>query len=205
MNFREEILKEMSIAGYGDWNPSKEMVGTISTLVLKKNWKQVGKLKIDKLDYFIYHLEDNYVVGNFMTSSEGDEKFEIDFEIKLTEHKSIAHSFQLKKKLMNVDGVMVAKTRQARGIATAMYKFLVKKEDYIILGDEIQYFGARKLWARLSKSLDVKVDIIDIDTNKYLEKDVTLKHGTEDWEFDNRVWSYDVDKKHIRLLLKDIL
>ena len=205
MDFREEILKEMSIAGYGDWNPSKEMVGTISTLVLKKNWKQVGKLKIDKLDYFIYHLEDNYVVGNFMTSSEGDEKFEIDFEIKLTEHKSIAHSFQLKKKLMNVDGVMVAKTRQARGIATAMYKFLVKKEDYIILGDEIQYFGARKLWARLSKSLDVKVDIIDIDTNKYLEKDVTLKHGTEDWEFDNRVWSYDVDKKHIRLLLKDIL
>ena len=86
-----------------------------------------------------------------------------------------------------------------------MYKFLVKKEGYIILGDEIQYFGARKLWAKLSKSLDVKVDIIDVDTNKYLEKDVILKHGSEDWEFDNRVWSYNVDKKHIRLLLKDIL
>ena len=139
-----------------------------------------------------------------MTSSEGDEKFEIDFEIKLTEHKSIAHSFQLKKKLMNVDGVMVAKTRQARGIATAMYKFLVKEEGYIILGDEMQYFGARKLWARLSKNLDVVVDIIDIDTDKYLEKDVTLKHGSEDWDFDNRVWSYDIDKKHIRLFLKDI-
>ena len=205
MDFREEILKEMSIAGYGDWNPSKEMVGARSKLVIDKHWKQVGELKVSNREYLVYHLENTYLLGNFMTSSEGDEKLEVDFEIRLNEHKSVAHSFKLTKKLMNVDGVMVAKTRQGDGIATAMYKFLVKKEGYIILGDEMQYFGARKLWAKLSKSLDVKVDIVDVDSNKYLEKDVTLKHGTEDWDFDNRVWSYDVDKKHIRLLLKDIL
>jgi len=205
MDFREELLKEMSIAGYGDWNPSKEMVGTRSKLVIDKHWKQVGELKVSSREYLVYHLENTYLLGNFMTSSEGDEKLEVDFEIRLNEHKSVANAFKLNKKLMNVDGVMVAKTRQGDGIATAMYKFLVKKEGYIILGDEIQYFGARKLWARLSKSLDVKVDIIDINANKYLEKDVTLKHGSEDWDFDNRVWSYGIDKKHIRLLLKDIL
>jgi len=202
--FREEILKEMSIAGYGDWEPSKEMVGTIGKIVVDKHWKQVGNLKIDNIEYLIFHLEDTYLAGNFMTSSEGDEKLEVDFEIRLREHKSTAVSFKLRQKLMNVDGVKVAKTKQARGIATEMYKFLLKEEKYIILGDEIQYFGARKLWARLSKSLDVIVDIIDINTDEYLEKDVTLKHGSNDWEFDNRVWDYDTHKKHIRLFLKDI-
>ena len=60
------------------------------------------------------------------------------------------------------------------------------------------------MWVKLSKQLDVRVDIIDLHSEKVLEKDVILKHGTEDWEFDNRVWSYDYEKKHIRLILKVI-
>ncbi len=205
MDFREEILKEMSIAGYGDWNPSKEMVGLLSKFVLNKSWDYKDSITTNIGSYEVYENDGAYILGNMITSTEGYEQFEVDFRIDMKEHKSIANAFKLTKKLMNVDGVQVKPNKQGFGIATAMYKFLVKKEGYIILGDEIQYFGARKLWAKLSKSLDVKVDIIDIDTNKYLEKDVTLKHGTEDWDFDNRVWSYDVDKKHIRLLLKDIL
>ena len=205
MDFREEILKEMSIAGYGDWNPSKEMVGLLSKFVLNKSWDYKDSITTNIGSYEVYENDGAYILGNMITSTEGDEQFEVDFRIDMKEHKSIANAFKLTKKLMNVDGVKVKPNKQGFGIATAMYKFLVKKEGYIILGDEIQYFGARKLWAKLSKSLDVKVDIIDVDTDKYLEKDVTLKHGTEDWDFDNRVWSYDVDKKHIRLLLKDIL
>ncbi len=202
--FREEILKEMSIAGYGDWEPSKEMITTITKLVLDKYWKQVEKFKIKGTEYLIFTLEDTYISGNFITSTKGKIEFEVDFEIKLTEQKSIARDFKIRKKLMNVDGVRVAKTKRGNGIATEMYKFLVKHEKYIILGDEMQYFGARRLWAKLSNALDVVVDIVNIDTEEYLEKDVTLAHGSEDWNFDNRVWSYDVDKKDIRLFLKEI-
>lgn len=43
----EEILKEMSIAGYGDWTPSKEMVGTMSAFIIKNNGQNYQKLKLD--------------------------------------------------------------------------------------------------------------------------------------------------------------
>ena len=105
---------------------------------------------------------------------------------------------------MNVEGVRVPNSLQGRGIALIVYRFFVKKLKFNILGDETQYFGARKLWAKLSKMVDVTVDIIDIRDGSFLEKDVVLHHGTEDWDFDHRVWSYNVDKKHIRLILKDV-
>jgi hypothetical protein len=85
-----------------------------------------------------------------------------------------------------------------------MYTYLVKNEKMIILGDEIQYFGARRLWAKLSKKLDLTVDIVDVSKGIYLERDVLIHHGLEDWEFDSRVWDYTTSKKHIRLILKEI-
>ena len=203
----KRYMNEMSIAGYGDWEPSKEMIGTKSALVLRKKWFKIDNIRTytnKTLEVYKDSKSEYFIAGNFITSSEGDERFEIDFEIEMKEHKGIASDFKIKQRLMNVDGVRVKTTKQGDGISTEMYKSLVKNENIIILGDEIQYFGARKLWSRLSKSIDVVVDIIDVKTNIYLEKDVLLKHGNEDWDFDNRVWSYDYDKKNIRLLLKEI-
>jgi len=200
----KEYLKEMSIAGYGDWTPSKEIVGDLSLIALEKYWERIAVIQVTSDYYEVYKLDNIYIAGNVVQSDETN-RFEIDFEIKLTEHKSIAHDFKIKQKLMNVDGVKVKKSTRGRGLAKSIYKLLVKQEEFIILGDEVQYFGARKLWSRLSKDTSVKVDIIDVETKQYLEKDVILKHGTKDWEFDDRVWSYEHEKKNIRLLLKDIL
>lgn len=200
----ERILKEMAIAGYGDWKPSKEMIGSITKFILDKNWEYKGTETLKGTVYRIYKQKNVYIAGYFMENSEGKLELEVDFEIKLSQHNSIARVFKINKPLMNVDGVRVQETAQGYGIATMMYKYLVKKEDVIILGDEVQYFGARRLWSKLSQQVDVRVDIIDLESEKVLEKDVILKHGTEDWEFDNRVWSYNYDKKHIRLILKEI-
>lgn len=200
-----EYLKEMAIAGYGDWEPSKEMIGTITEFILNKKWNKIEDVNIKGTGYTVYRLKDTYILGRMLTSTEGEKEYEIDFEIELKEHKSIANSFGIKQRLMNVDGVRVQESKQGRGISTFMYTFLVKKEKLNILGDEIQYFGARKLWSKLSKLIDIRVDIVDISKDEYLEKDVILYHGTNDWDFDLRVWDYTPAKKDIRLILKDIL
>lgn len=198
------MVSEMSIAGYGDWEPSKEMLVTMSMFILNKKWAFVDKIKIKTLEYSIYKLKDEYIMGGIITSSTGEQQFEIDLKIKLMEHKSISNDLGIHKRLMNVDGVKVNESVQGLGLATAMYTYLVKNEKMVILGDEIQYFGARRLWAKLSMKLDLTVDIIDISKGIYLEKDVTIYHGLEDWEYDERVWDYMSVKKDIRLILKEI-
>lgn len=200
----EKRVEEMSIAGYGDWEPSTEMLITMSMFILNKNWTFVKKINIKSLEYSIYRLKDEFIMGNVITSSEGEQQFEIDLKIKLKEHKSTAIDLKIHKRLMNVDGVKVNESVQGLGLATAMYSFLVKQEDMVILGDEIQYFGARRLWAKLSKRLDLTVDIVDISKGVYLEKDTIIHHGIEDWQYDERVWDYTTIKKNIRLILKDI-
>lgn len=204
----EKGLEEMSIAGYGNWVPNKSLVSTKSAHVVETKWILLGEIKADKSNeiFSIYKSPSGkaYICGDFVETSTGDRLFEIVFSIKLTEQKSIASVFKLSK-LMNVDGVEVKEDLQGDGIALAVYKFLVLKEKITILGDEIQYFGARKLWVRISKHTDVIVDIIDIEKDIVLERNVLLHHGTDDWDFDNRVWSYDTDKKDIRLILTKVV
>lgn len=198
------MVSETSIAGYGDWEPSAEMLVTMSIFVLNKKWTFVNKIKIKTLEYSIYKLKDEFIMGNIITSSTGEQQFEIDLKIKLMEHKSTANDLNIHKRLMNVDGVKVNESVQGLGLATAMYTYLVKNEKMVILGDEIQYFGARRLWAKLSMKLDLTVDIVDVSKGIYLERDVLIHHGLEDWEFDDRIWDYTTSKKNIRLILKEI-
>jgi hypothetical protein len=200
----EEVLQEMSVAGYGDWTPSKEMIGTITKFVLNKKWIYLDELNVKGTNYKVYKQQTTYILGRMIHSSEGKEEFEVDFEIQLTEQKSIANSFKFNKPLMNVDGVRVKETKQGYGLATIMYRFLVKNEGFIILGDEIQYFGARKLWSKLSNYVDIIVDIIDISKDVVIETNVKVKHGDLDHQFDERIWDYSCSKKDIRLVLKDI-
>jgi len=93
---------------------------------------------------------------------------------------------------------------RGNNITTSMYNYFIKKQKYNILGDLKQFFGARKLWSKLSKQTDLTVDILNLDTEEYIEKNAVIKHGDLDHEFDTRVWSYGVDKNHIRMILKDI-
>lgn len=103
-----------------------------------------------------------------------------------------------------VDTIYVSPDMRKDGIASELYTYFVKELNYKILGSDMQRVGARRLWSKLSKREDLRVHIIDFDNNKILEKDVEIYHGLEDNEFDSRVWSYDSDKKHIRLILKNI-
>ena len=102
-----------------------------------------------------------------------------------------------------VDTIYVSSDMRGRGIASELYTYFVKELNYQILGSDMQRFGARRLWAKLSKRSDLIVDIIDFENNKILEKDTEIYHGLEDGDFDKRIWCSGVNKKHIRLILRN--
>lgn len=199
-----EVIQEMAIAGKGDWKPNENMVEYKSANVVKLKWKLVDTFTPKNgIELELRTLHNEYIAGRFISNG-GDEEFEIFLHMNMSEDKETASEFNISKKLMNVDGVKVKETAQGSGIALMTYKSIIKNQNIIIIGDEVQFFGARRLWSKLSREVDVRVDIIDLDSEKVLEKDVILKHGTDDWDFDKRVWSYDYDKKYIRLILKEI-
>ena len=101
--------------------------------------------------------------------------------------------------IYNVDAVKVSKNQQGLGIGLALYKTLLKR-NLVLLGDETQYLGARKLWAKLSMAPDITVHIINLNTKQIIEDDAIILQGIEDDSFDERVWPYTEEKKHIRLI-----
>lgn len=199
----KELLTENAIAAYGDWQLGELAVAYRSEAVLKTQYELIKDIEIQNLGIKkIYKLNtsDFYIMGDFVTKG-NETRFEEIFQIEL-KPSTIPHHVGI---YMNVEGVKVPDKMRGLKIALTMYRFFVKELKMKILGDETQFFGARKLWARLSKMSDIKVDIIDFRNGEVLEKDVVIHHGLEDWDFDERVWSYDVDKKHIRLILNDII
>ena len=194
-------LGENLIAAFGNRQINEYTINFLSLVVLRTHYSKVGEIKtsIGVMEVFKLNTSDYYIVGEKVSRGEHS-KFAQVFKITLKKTKIPNHP----ETFHNVEGVIVPDSLRGQGIAAGVYRFLVKHEKINMLGDETQYFGARKLWASLSKHSDITIDIIDITTGNFLERDVVPHHGDEDFEFDERVWSYDVDKKHIRLILKDI-
>jgi len=223
MSFKteEEFIHEMALAGYGDWTPTKDMIARLGGIVAKKNWMEIGTIEINTVtgaENEIINLSVRtaidgerllIIVGEFKKyDNDTNSSFNIVCGASLLRNKRLENIITLadiakKRGIYNVDGIKVKDTYQSRGIALKLYKMLVE-DGYVILGDEVQYFGARRLWTKLSKRFDVVISIININTGDILEKDVDLTHGFEDYEFDDRVWSYTDEKKDIRLLLEKV-
>ena len=112
--------------------------------------------------------------------------------------------FNKVKEYYEVDTIYVSEDFRRDGLATKLYTYFVTKQNFIILGSDMQRFGARKLWSKLSKCEYLNVSIIDFETGEIIDSNVRIYHGLEDGDFDSRVWSSDNEKRHIRLILKCI-
>ena len=199
---KQDDLSEQAVAGYGDWQPNKDRLITKSLKQLNAEFEFVDHIMIDKITLDLYKMKNDDI---FILGVKTDISFPVVFQIELKRRPDIASSFTHYKNLVNVDGVMVEKSMRGYGIAKTMYKYFVQKMKFTILGDEIQYHKARLTWASLSNMDDVLVDILDIEHNIVIETDVILHHGVSDEDFDDRVWDYGFDKKHIRLVLTKVL
>jgi hypothetical protein len=207
-------LTEQAIAMKGDWDEGVEKISTMSeTMTIK--WSLLDNIEIPSLGqtFEFRHLRNSleFILGYWTTETlqtklgpETKPVFETIFKIGLTRYKSIEKKLNYKK-LINVDGVAVLKGYAHNGISTIIYKYLINELNYTILGDSHQYFGARKLWARLSKELDLQVDIIDAKKKETLYTNVILHHGNYDEDFDKVLWDYTDSKEHLRSVLTKII
>jgi len=203
-----ELVLEHSRAMKGNWAESNYMLMPISEFGMQREYSKIGNLKLGGSVYELFEskiVDNSYFLGTFQTKSiktklgdEKETKFEVIFAITFTKYDH----YKSYGEVYNVDGVAVKDF--SRGIATKMYEYFVKEKKFTIIGDEEQYFGARKLWSKLSKKLDLTVDLFDIKNDEIIEKNVVLHHGNYDEDFDKRLWSYKRDKINVRSILKEL-
>lgn len=212
-----EFIAEMSIAKMGDWEEGLFHLDPMSEIVAKTKWELFGQLIVLGVVFELRKSKssDAYMLGNFQTFKEQTKsgieeivRFRIIMTIGLGRDyrlsSAMARVSPLYPKIVNINGIIVDKDFQGVGVARKIYKWLVNEQGFTVMGDSRQYFGARKLWARLSEELDVIVDLVDIKRGKVLETNVKLHHGNQETDFDTRLWSLGVDKKNIRPFLRKI-
>jgi hypothetical protein len=204
-------ITEQAQAKKGDWKGGIDFIRNFSAFTIYTDYIFENTIKIQglgTLELYKHKTNNSYVAGIFVESSEQTKEgkkietrfkgvFSISFEdIKLKDFTNC----------VVVKGVSVTddETYQKSGISTTMYKFFVKNKKLTIVGDAEQYFGARKLWAKLSNSIDVKVDIYDIQKQELICSNVILHHGNYNDDFDKRLWSYSKSKLNLRSILTDI-
>lgn len=153
--------------------------------------------------------KDIYIVGNWVETpcitklgNVIERAFNKIFYIELLPNKIAREIGYSNAYTVKVVGVSDENNIRKGGIATFMYKYFI---NMILVSDEIQYFGARRLWAKLSKEIDITVDIIDTRTKEVLFKNTILYHGDTDSDFDKRMWSYTKEKHFIRSIMTKIL
>lgn len=192
---------ESPIALPGNW-PEAAVLGSVSKLIIEKDWAFIEEIR--GYDLYKHKNSNTWVLGSFKRL-EGEDKprLVIVFEIKFNNLMRYAKKYRLDN-LYNVDGVKLIEDLHGRGIGTDMYKYFVKTRKYNMLSDAKQYFGARKLWQKLSKMMDLTVDVIDFNKKIFLERDIVINHGVLDKDFDKNYYSVNSDKSHIRFVLKDI-
>lgn len=210
---KNDDLTEQAQAKKGNWKNGVEFVRNFSEDAMHDLYNFIDDLYIPKLqsEIKIYKNKHNesYVCGiygeeshKYKTGDVMEKHFYAIFSISL--EKINLHQY---KNSFVVKGVAVIDNDNysRAGIAYEIYQYFVKKMKYTLVGDSEQYFGARKLWVKLSKNIDLKVDIYDIKSNELVYKDVILHHGKYDSDFDERIWSYSKDKHNLRSILTELL
>lgn len=169
---------------------------------MRTQWDHYGTIK-DKnnKEFSVYNRGIRHFI--IVTNTEYDKDYIIVIDAILKDEPIFKNKFKLNN-AYKVDEIISIPAYRGTGLGMNLYKLWVTN-GLNIFGDFEQYFGARKLWSKISKESDVTVDIIDIIKGEYLEKNATVHHGDFDHEFDDRIWSRGNEKYNIRLLLKNII
>ena len=168
----------------------------------------IGLRYLDQKEMENYNFIDNFIGYElFKLDKSEDRNYQHDYILGYFENnifiKITKIYFNKIDEFYEVDTIYVSSDMRGNAIASELYTYFVKELNYKILGSDMQRFGARRLWSKLSKHEDLSVDILDFKSNEIIESSVQVYHGPKDEEFDKRVWSYDSDKKHIRLILRN--
>lgn len=151
-----------------------------SDILFKENNKTIISMK-QKGSLKIYCFIDDIVVG----------------QMTLEHFKNIRKINKIvTQKCYQVKAVMVHESVRRNYLAELMYDSLLKN-GYSLIGDKEQYFGARRLWEKFSKTPGYKVSIFCDQPRELIYEDVELDGD------DARVWIDEEDNKKETLIIKN--
>lgn len=177
-----------------------EALRIITPTALRTQWKHYGYITDrNNTTFDVYNMG----TSRFIVVIKGKDKdYLIITEATLQDEPTFKSKFKLNNAYRVYEIISIPNYR-GLGIGMNLYKLWVNN-GLNIFGDFEQFFGARKLWSKISKESDVTVDIVDITKGEYIENNTVVHHGDFDHEFDDRVWSRGNEKYNIRLLLRHI-
>ena len=104
-------------------------------------------------------------------------------------------------KSYRITAVKTLDQAKKNGYGSLLYRILMSKYNFTLVGDMYQYLGARMIWFNMSKHPSIKVDLIDLNHPgiKLLEEDIDIKSPN-----DPRVWTdEELYDKHYMLKSSD--
>lgn len=191
-------INETPEAGFGDMNDDMVTHITQQPVLNLRNYIDRGSFEVLNHTVHLYQIPNSYkhVFGIIEK-----EKFHELGNIILTPIANIMRY----NNVYTIDEIEVANDVRGNGLSTKLYSFLVLNLHMVLMCGNIQFFGARKLWSRLSKHPDIAIDVIDMCTQKIIEKNIVLNHGPDNDDFDTKYWGVyrgDTDYKCFRFIMR---
>lgn len=193
--FRDNItsvLSEMSIAHGGEFD-----FGDITKIFNERYFKLFQARKhilftkeIKLKDNSIYNISvETDGIHILVLNKEDDDSLMAAIEIRARLLKQ--NLSKLYHNVISIKSVKVLDKYKNKGLMKKVYLGLLDL-GYSIMGDGVEYESARGLWVSLQGFQNFKTDILDIDNDKVLYKDIKLKDIN-----DKRVWLY-IDPDELR-------
>ena len=192
--FRDNItsvLSEMSIAHGGEFD-----FGDITKIFNERYFKLFQARKhilftkeIKLKDNSIYNISVETDGIHILVLNKEDNSLMAAIEIRARLLKQ--NLSKLYHNVISIKSVKVLDKYKNKGLMKKVYLGLLDL-GYSIMGDGVEYESARGLWVSLQGFQNFKTDILDIDNDKVLYKDIKLKDIN-----DKRVWLY-VDPDELR-------
>lgn len=203
------FLNEMSpIAKIGNYDTFINNT-SYSKNTISRRFEQLkfNKIFTNKEILLFKEKNNNYFILGFWAQEDNDRKDNtietrfnvIGFLTCKPRNKSLENIIKIKNILI-IDTVYIDSHYRDSKLGKLLYTTLIGM-NYVILSDDTQYDGARKLWNNLSFAKSLTVNIIDMNDKKVIENDVILNHGDNIEDFNTKYWSSDESKSHIRFLL----
>jgi GNAT superfamily N-acetyltransferase len=202
MNLEENVPR----AGRGDYVGGKYSISSISKSYLTKKYRHIADLPIGAKQLSMYVLETSVTVRmivGFFDKKHGHELYKDEerfVEIACLDMDVTDYAFY-KTPMLAVTGVFTDEQYRGKGIGSRLYTETIKL-GYLVMCDDLQYYGARKIWARLSVSEDFVVDVVDRAEEKMVVAGVELHQGDSDDDFTEDFWSYYHDKTDLLFVLR---
>ena len=209
---RSEASNQFSVLAHpialdDDWIFPERLLAVMSRLAVDQYWEDVASFNIQGYDYLLLECryQSSWRLGFFDTDPMKGEVFKSFFFIRA---EPIPWSRQLGyPAMLQVSKVGSDIDMRMSGVAKLVYCWIVHNKKVALLSDHFQYKGARRLWARLSRLDDVRIDLVDVSPKRKVVKaeGIRFTHDPNNEDFDPKLWSkaLDVKKENLLFVLRE--